>query len=102
MSKYIESTMVWRGIDITVRYSRNYFEKSEEIMGYHLAHLEVIAADKTPLPFTESGYRSHFTAAAEIEEYGTPMDFVKAWLIETAKSKAWKKHVEQRNILTLF
>lgn len=102
MSKYIESTMVWRGINITVRYSRNYFEKSEEIMGYRLAHLEVISANKTPLPFTESGYRSHFAAAAEIEEYGTPIEFVNAWLIETAKSQQWKKYIEERSILTLF
>ncbi len=102
MSKYIESTMVWRGINILVRYNPNYFESSKERMGYRLVHLEVITPNKTPLPFTESGYRSHFTNADEIEEYTTPIDFVKAWLEATAKSKQWKKHREQRNQLTLF
>ncbi len=103
MSKEIEeSIMVWRGINITVRYKPNYFKSTNEIRGFRLAHLEVISANKAPLPFTESGYRSHFSDAAEIEAYGTPIDFVKAWLEEAAKSKTWKKYKEQSNQLTLF
>lgn len=98
----IEYLLAWRGINITIRYKPDYFKSTNEIIGFRLAHLEVIAKNKTPLPFTESGYRSHFTNPSEIEEYGTPVDFVKAWLEETAKSKQWKKHREQRNQLTLF
>ena len=39
---------------------------------------------------TETGYRSHFDAAVNIEAHGTPLDFVKNWLIKAAKSKEWK------------
>ena len=64
--------------------------------------MEILSASKTPLPFTESGYRSYFCEPAEIEKYKTPVYFVKAWLEEAAKSKEWKKHQEQCNQLTLF
>ena len=100
MSKYTESTMVWRGINITVRYSSSYFKST--INDFSIAHLEVITENKTPLPFTESGYRSHFTDASEIEQYNTPVDFVKAWLEATSKSKQWKKHCNRCSQLTLF
>lgn len=101
MSKHIEqSTITWRGIKITINYKPKYFESSKT--GFAIAHLEVITENRTPLPFTESGYRSHFTNPAEIEEYGTPVDFVKAWLEETAKSEKWKKLERKRNQLSLF
>lgn len=102
MSQYIESTIEWRGISITVRYNSCYFKSPFKTRGFSIAHLEVITANKTPLPFTESGYRSHFTNASEIEQYATPADFVKAWLQETAKGKQWKKNHERHNQLTLF
>ena len=100
MNKEIEnSTLIWRGIKITIRYKPNYFKSTK---GFSIAYLEVISENKVPLPFTESGYRSHFTDAGEIEKYGASIDFVKAWLDETAKSKQWKKYREQSNQLTLF
>jgi len=102
MSQYIESTMVWRGISMTVRYNSCYFKSPYKTSDFSIAHLEVITDNKAPLPFTESGYRSHFTDASEIEEYDTPIDFVKAWLAVTAKSKHWKKNHGQHNQLTLF
>lgn len=80
MSPYIESPTVWRGINIIIRYNSNYLKSGDKTNAFRLVHLEVIAANKTPLPFTESGYRSHFTNASEIEQYPTPVDFVRAWL----------------------
>ena len=102
MCNYTTTTIIWNRITITIRYNPNYFESSKKRMGYHLVHLEVIAEHKSPLPFTESGYRSHFTNAGEIEAYGTPTDFVKAWLKETATSKKWKAYQMKQQQLTLF
>lgn len=87
---------------MTVRYNSCYFKSLNKISGFSIAHLEVITENKTPLPFTESGYRSHFTDASEIEQYGTPSDFVKAWLEASAKNKQWKKNRNKNNQLTLF
>jgi len=101
MSKEIEvSTIIWRGIKITINYKPKYFESTKT--GFSIAHLEVVTENKTPLPFTESGYRSHFTNAGDIETYGTATDFVKAWLEETAKSKKWIAQERKLNQLSLF
>ena len=97
--KDIKSTLLWRGIKIVIDYKSNYFESKS---GFSIAHLDITTENRVPLPFTESGYRSHFLDASELEEYGTPTDFVKAWLEETAKSEKWKKQERKRNQLSLF
>lgn len=95
-------TMIWQGISISITYNPDYSEATKKIMGYRLAHLEVETKNSVPLPITETGYRSHFSNAADVEDYGTPIEFVEAWLNETAKSKKWKKYMEQKNQLSLF
>ena len=97
--KDIKSTLLWRGIKIEIDYKSNYFESKS---GFSIAHLDITTENRVPLPFTESGYRSHFLDASELEEYGTPTDFVKTWLEETAKSKKWKEQERKQNQLSLF
>ena len=94
-----KSTLIWRGIKIEIDYKSNYFESKS---GFSIAHLDITTENRVPLPFTETGYRSHFLDASELEEYGTPTDFVKAWLQESAKSKEWKAYEKKKNQLTLF
>ena len=77
----------------------NYFDSTT---GFSIAHFDITTENRVPLPFTETGYRSHFLDASELEEYGTPTDFVKAWLEESAKSKEWKAYEKKKNQLTLF
>jgi len=97
--KIEESTLTWKGIKITIVYKSNYFDSKS---GFSIAHLDITTENRVPLPFTESGYRSHFLDASGLEEYGTPTDFVKAWLEESAKSKEWKAYEKKKNQLTLF
>ena len=97
--KDIKSTLLWRGIKIVIDYKSNYFDSTT---GFSIAHFDITTENRIPLPFTESGYRSHFLDASELEEYGTPTDFVKAWLEESAKSKEWKAYEKKKNQLTLF
>ena len=94
-----ESTLTWREIKITIIYKSNYFDSKKSA---RIAHLDITTENRVPLPFTESGYRSHFFHATELEQYGTPTDFVKAWLEESAKSKEWKAYEKKKNQLTLF
>ncbi|MEM1124088.1 MAG: hypothetical protein AAGJ18_26865 [Bacteroidota bacterium] len=84
---------------MTINYKENYFETTK---GNDVHHLEVITENRQPIPFTETGYRSHFFNAEELKDYGTPVDYVKAWLEEKAKSKEWKAYEKQKNQLTLF
>ena len=95
----IKSILIWRGIKIEIDYKSNYFESKS---GFSIAHLDITTENRVSLPFTESGYRSHFLDASELEEYGTPTDFVKAWLEEKAKSKKWKEQERKQNQLSLF
>ena len=94
-----KSTLTWRGIKIMIHYKSNYFDSKKSSS---IAHLDITTEKRVPLPFTESGYRSHFFHANELEEYATPTDFVKAWLEETAKSKKWKEQERKQNQLSLF
>lgn len=52
----------WDGIAIEVRYNPDWSPSYCDIYGYPLTHLEIEAVEpaKSPLPMTETGYRSHF------------------------------------------
>ena len=93
------SIIIWRGIKVTINYKENYFDSKN---GSGINHLEVITENKTPIPFTETGYRSHFTNGEDIKKHETPTEFVKLWLEESAKSKEWKAYEKKKNQLTLF
>lgn len=94
--------LVWDSINIQITYNPDYSEVFREVYGRPLAHLEIESENRQRLPMTETGYRSHFTAAAEIEAYGTPVDFVELWLEETAKNKEWQEYKKERQQLSLF
>jgi hypothetical protein len=74
------------------------------VYGYPLAHLEIETVEpaNAPLPMTETGYRSHFCAPADIDTEGGPVAFVRAWLECEARSPEWKAAQEERRQLTLF
>lgn len=91
-------TFTWEGIEIELTYV-------PEAYGGAIAHLEVrtINPERAPLPITETGYRSHYHPVGTVEAgEGTLVEQVTAWLDEEAKSKAWKKYVEDSRQYSLF
>jgi hypothetical protein len=94
----------WDGITIEVRYDPDWSPSYRDVYGYPLAHLEIEAVKpaKSPLPMTETGYRSHFGSADDVAAEGGPVAFVRAWLEHAAQSPAWKAAQEARRQLTLF
>jgi hypothetical protein len=92
--------LTWRGIAITLSYERDWLAMEE--LSYQVAHLTVTADDRRPLPFTETGYRSHFLAPAEIDAAGGPVAYVLAWLEEAAQSPEWRACDAAQAQLTLF
>jgi len=95
----------WNSLEIEIKYNPHYSESTKKIGGYRLAHLQVASKTRVPLPMTETGYRSHFTAAKNIEDFESPIDFVKSWLAESEQSKEWKAHlktVQEQSQLSLF
>ena len=70
---YDEHRIKWRGQEITVRWC-------SEWLGGDTAHLEIVTADRTPHPISQTGYRSHFCPRDLVDDVGGPVAFVTAWL----------------------
>lgn len=88
----------WEGIEIELTYE-------PEAYGGAIAHLIIrsINPDRAPLPITETGYLSQYHPVGTVEENdGTLVEQVTWWLNERAKTKAWKKYVEDSQQLSLF
>jgi hypothetical protein len=94
--QYQTYRLEWYGLDIEVRYCPSW------LVGGTVAHLEVESLCRSPLPFTETGYRSHFTQVAVIDEAGGPVAFVEAWLEADGSAETWKESVERRKQYSLF
>ena len=81
--------IIWSGVVCRVSFVRNWMYTS----AFPRAHLQLesISPARAPLPMTETGYRSHFTSAEEIDAAGGPVAYALAWLEDAAKSPAWSK-----------
>lgn len=79
MEKHI---IVWRGIAVEIIFTPEKFGMTD--------HIELRAADKTPLPVTETGYRSNFLPLRHVEAHGGAVAFVTAWLDHEAARIDWK------------
>ena len=101
MKDYEIITTDWNGIKLEIRWMRNYLRYDDETT---IAHLEVesLSPRRAPLPFTETGYKSHFIPEQEVARYGGAIEYVECWLAETSKSHAWKQAAAARNQLSLF
>ncbi len=65
--------ITWRGITIEVTHVSGY-------LASHLDHIAVETKPRTPLPITQTGYRSHFIDPEDLTEYEGAGDFVRFWL----------------------
>lgn len=93
-------TLPWQGMNIKVTYQPHFSEAVREIQGYQLAHITVTAA--TPLPITETGFRSIFLADEEVKQAGGAIAYVRQILDEAAKSKEWQQYKVKQSQLSLF
>ena len=102
MTRQIETFEAsWNGIQLVITWEPNWLgiERRSEIAA---AHLQVGSSCGDPLPFTNTGYRSHFTSRSAVEAAGGPVEYVLTWLAEAAETPEWKRRVEARRQLTLF
>ena len=67
-----KNTIIWRSIPIEITYTP-----------------ELRTEDKTPLPVTETGYRSHFMNKGAVAHNGGAVAFVTAWLDHKAEQTKW-------------
>lgn len=90
--------ILWQGISLTINYEQRWLDSEAT----NVAHLQIKSAKRERLPITETGYRSHFAPAAEIDQAGGPVAFVVAWLDGMAQSAEWKQYAEASRQLSLF
>lgn len=67
----------WHGIAVSVDICPDYSASYREVCGYPLVHLMLRAE---VLPFSETGFRSHFIGMPIADAYGGPLAYVEAWL----------------------
>ena len=96
--------LTWNGIRIEILYRPDASPAFRRSYGQPLDHLEIrsLAPEREPLPITETGYLSHFTARNVIEEGGGPAALVLAWLDHYAQSPVWQAQHITRQQLDLF
>ena len=83
---YTDHHIDWEGIALLIKWCPNWLGQNAH---HQIAHLEIHAADKTPLPITETGYRSHFIDKGAVEALGGPGAYARAWLDVAAASPEW-------------
>lgn len=91
-------TACWAGVELLISFERNW------LGGDLTSHLEVTSAEpeRAALPITETGYKSHFCSASQIDDAGGPVAFVLAWLDEAGASPKWKAGEVSRRQMVLF
>lgn len=99
MCIYTEHTTDWQGVALLVRWCPQWLGENAE---HQIAHLEIIAKNKSPLPITETGYKSHFIDRDAVESLGGPVAYALAWLDGAAQSPDWKAKQEALRQLSLF
>ena len=88
-------TLIWRGVTIHIRSQARCFT-----MG-NLCHfdIEAVSPERTKLPITETGYRSHFFYGELPED---AVAAVRSWLDEEAESAEWKAYEAASKQLSFF
>jgi len=73
--------ITWRRIKIEITFTPDKFGMVE--------HVELRSEGRTPLPVTETGYRSNFLPCGHVADYGGAVAFVTAWLDREAEQTGW-------------
>jgi len=95
-------SFLWNDIAIELCYDPDYSKAFREVYSKSLAFLKIESKPRQKLPFTDTGFQSHFIASSEIEAFGSPKDYVIEWLNHEAQSKDWQDYIERSKQLSLF
>jgi len=84
----------WQGIPIVIEWEEEAFgwDGAHNDSDFKLSHISVMAyKDRTPLPVSETGYKSLFQHPDTVLQWGGPVEFIMALLDEWAKGEEWQK-----------
>jgi hypothetical protein len=92
----------WNGIIVQISWEETWLNLIVD--GQAVSHLQIesIHPPRSPLPMTETGYRSLFTSPEMVQSFGGPVAFVLSWLNDAAKSPSWREQHQASKQLTFF
>lgn len=90
---YETHQIIWNGIEVEIHYTPNWSNVLQKGHGATLAHIEIksITPKRTPLPITETGYKSLFLNSETVTEAGGAESFIFGVLNQAAQSEGWKR-----------
>ena len=89
------SNITWEGREIRLSYTPRWCAQID--------HVEVQTIDRTPLPITETGYKSHFFGPVDpIMSIHEIERMVIAWLDSEAAKQPWQDYLLTSQQLSLF
>jgi len=93
--QFITFTLVIEAQEMIVTYQPNWMTD--------VGHFEFRSPEEPPrrIPVSETGYRSHFAAMADVEAASGPQDYARDVALELLRSRG-KPVTEERNQLALF
>lgn len=99
----VVDVLLWQGVTIEVSYEESWLgmERSNDRAVAHLS-ITAIEPERTRLPMTETGYRSHFVHPDEVAADGGPVAYVQAWLDGMARSREWIAYEQATRQMSLF
>lgn len=93
-----EHRLVWQDRVIEIIHTCGYCRQ----IGLDHLSITCLSPERAALPFTGTGYKSHFLDEREVIMRGGAVAYVKAWLEEVGQSPEWKAHVEASRQGSLF
>lgn len=85
----------WQGIAIYLKWEPNAYAGV-------ISHLQIQSEHREAMPVTETGYRSHFCQRHEVEVWGGPVPYIRAWLDQESQSEARKTYAANSAKTQLF
>ena len=92
----------WRNLEVEVLFESDWSPVYREVYGYALGHLQIRCLNGKPLPFSDTGYQSHFERADSVQAFGGPPDYVRQWLEHAAQERTRQSQQPDPRQLALF
>ena len=97
----LSEPIMWQGIEISITYKPNPYNLSRESIIAHF-EIKVLSPKGAQIPITETGYRSHYLHPDCVEEFDSPIAYVRAWLDYEAKKPQWQTYLASMHQISLF
>ena len=98
MSMIFEHRLIWGDYTIEVIHTSDWCAQ----IGLDHLSITCLSPERAALPFTETGYKSHFLHGDNVIRAGGAVAYVTAWLDQASETPEWQAHVKKSRQGSLF